>query len=81
MTHRSHQRAPVSRAYLPPAVRRRLDNAFPGFDLPTSIRIEQEGCMETRHVRVPAAAVVTFEREDGPWTYFRGVTAIEFACT
>jgi hypothetical protein len=37
--------------------------------------------MEIRDVRVPAAAVVTFEREDGPWTYFRGVTAIEFACT
>ena len=45
----SNQGNPVSRASLPPAAQRWLDRALPqGLDLPSRIRIDQEGSLEIR---------------------------------
>ena len=57
MTHAgSNQAVLISRSSLPPTAQRWLDRALPqGLDLPSSIRIEQEGSLEIR----------------GRWTPFR----------
>jgi len=83
MTHGSNQATPVSRALLPSAAQCWLDRVLPhDLDLPTSIQIEQEGSIEIGGVRIPAAAVATFEKDDGPWTCFRGrITSLKLEHT
>lgn len=63
MTHNgSHQVNPVPRASLPTAVQRWLDRALPqDLDLPTSIRIEQEGTMEIRGRWTPFKATGVYK--------------------
>ncbi len=58
MTHdESDQAVLISRAPLPPAARRWLDRALPqSLDLPSSIRIEQEGSLEARGRWTPFSA-------------------------
>lgn len=68
MTRVSNQATPVSRALLPPAAQRWLDRALAqGLDLPTSIRIEQEGSIEIDGVRWPR-----LKRTMGRGSTFRG---------
>jgi hypothetical protein len=58
----SEQSAPISRANLPSAVQRWLDKTLPpDQELPTSIRIEQEGTMEIRDRWTPFQASGIYE--------------------
>ena len=60
--HEPKQASPVSRASLPPAVQRWLDRALPSdLDLPSSIRIEQEGTMEIRGGWTPFKATGVYK--------------------